>query len=45
MDETQIREKHDKELIELLNELRLGLNGAQVLFAFLLVAPFSSKWE
>jgi cobalamin synthase len=45
MDAQEIREKHDKELIELLNELRIGLNGAQVLFAFLLVAPFSSKWE
>jgi cobalamin synthase len=45
MDADEIREKHDRELIELLNELRIGLNGAQVLFAFLLVAPFSSKWE
>jgi uncharacterized protein DUF6328 len=45
IDEKEIREKHDKELIELLNELRIGLNGVQVLFAFLLIAPFSSKWE
>ena len=45
VDARALREKHDKELIELLNELRIGLNGAQVLFAFLLVAPFSSKWE
>ena len=43
--EQWLREKHDQELIELLNELRIGLNGAQVLFAFLLVAPFSSNWE
>jgi hypothetical protein len=31
----------DRELIELLNELRVTLPGVQVLFAFLLVAPFS----
>ena len=33
--------KHDRELIELLNELRVVLPGIQVLFAFLLVVPFS----
>ena len=31
----------DRELIELLNELRVTLPGVQVLYAFLLVAPFS----
>ena len=31
----------DRELIELLNELRVTLPGVQVLFAFLLIAPFS----
>lgn len=31
----------DRELIELLNELRLALPGVQVLFAFLLILPFS----
>jgi hypothetical protein len=31
----------NRELIELLNELRVTLPGVQVLFAFLLVAPFS----
>jgi hypothetical protein len=30
----------DRELIELLNELRVALPGVQVLFAFLLVVPF-----
>ena len=45
MDERALRKKHDKELIELLNELRVALPGAQVLFAFLLVAPFSSKFD
>jgi predicted membrane channel-forming protein YqfA (hemolysin III family) len=34
----------DRELIELLNELRVTLPGVQVLFAFLLVAPFSQSF-
>jgi len=45
MDEAQLRKKHDKELIELLNELRVALPGVQVLFAFLLVVPFSSRFD
>jgi amino acid transporter len=32
----------DRELIELLNELRVALPGVQVLFAFLLILPFSN---
>jgi hypothetical protein len=35
------KEKRDRELIELLNELRVALPGVQVLFAFLLTVPFS----
>lgn len=35
-------ERIDRELIELLNELRVALPGVQVLFAFLLTVPFSS---
>jgi len=31
----------NRELIELLNELRVALPGIQVLFAFLLIVPFS----
>jgi hypothetical protein len=34
-------EKIDRELIELLNELRVALPGVQVLFAFLLAVPFA----
>lgn len=33
--------KQDRELIELLNELRVALPGVQVLFAFLLAVPFA----
>jgi hypothetical protein len=42
-------ESHDqrvnRELIELLNELRVALPGVQTLFAFLLVVPFSNNWN
>ena len=33
-------ERINRELIELLNEIRVGLPGVQILFAFLLVVPF-----
>jgi uncharacterized protein DUF6328 len=35
----------DRELIELLNELRVALPGVQVLFAFLLAVPFARGWQ
>jgi hypothetical protein len=35
-------DRHNRELIELLNELRVALPGVQVLFAFLLILPFSN---
>ena len=38
------KERLDRELIELLNELRVALPGVQVLFAFLLTIPFSQKF-
>jgi len=34
------KERIDREVIELLNELRVTLPGVQVLFAFLLILPF-----
>jgi amino acid transporter len=37
--------KQDRELIELLNELRVALPGVQVMFAFLLAVPFSQGWK
>jgi Family of unknown function (DUF6328) len=37
--------RHDRELIELLNELRVVLPGVQVLFAFLLAVPFAQGWK
>ena len=34
------KERVDRELIELLNELRVALPGVQILFAFLLIVLF-----
>ena len=39
------KERHDRELIELLNEVRVALPGVQVLFAFLLAVPFANGWQ
>jgi hypothetical protein len=39
------KERVDRELIELLNGLRVVLPGVQVLLAFLLTVPFSSGFE
>jgi uncharacterized protein DUF6328 len=38
-------ERRDRELIELLNELRVALPGVQMLFGFLLALPFSVGFE
>jgi Family of unknown function (DUF6328) len=38
------KERRDRELMELLQELRVAIPGVQVLFAFLLVVPFSQRW-
>ena len=43
-DETE-KERVDRELIELLNELRVSLPGVQALFAFLLILPFQNGWQ
>ena len=44
MADQKSKEDLDRELIELLNELRVTLPGVQVLFAFLLIAPFSQRF-
>ncbi len=43
-DETPF-ERADRNLLELLNELRVALPGVQVLFAFLLVVPFNQGFD
>ena len=45
MAEETHEERINRELIELLNELRVALPGVQVLFAFLLAVPFSQRFE
>lgn len=42
-DETPL-ERADRNLVELLGELRVALPGVQVLFAFLLIVPFNARF-
>ena len=42
-DETE-RERLDRQLNQLLNELRVAMPGVQVLFAFLLAVPFQQRF-
>ncbi len=44
MPEESHEERVNRELIELLNELRVALPGVQVLFAFLLAVPFTQRF-
>ncbi len=44
-DEESRRQQLNRELLELLNELRVALAGVTVLFAFLLTLPFTSRFE
>jgi len=44
-DEETPQERANRELIELLNELRVALPGVQVLFAFLLAVPFQQQFH
>jgi cobalamin synthase len=37
-------DKRDRQMIELLNELRVALPGVQLLFGFLLTVPFSQRF-
>jgi len=38
------KERTNRQLVELLNELRVALPGAQFLFAFLLAVPFATRF-
>jgi cobalamin synthase len=44
-DRTIEEAKRDRQMIELLNELRVALPGVQIMFAFLLTVPFSMRFE
>jgi hypothetical protein len=37
-------ERHNRQLVELVNELRVALPGVQMLFGFLLAVPFSQRF-
>jgi hypothetical protein len=37
-------DKRDRQMIELLNELRVAMPGVQILFGFLLTVPFSARF-
>jgi hypothetical protein len=43
-DRTVDEQKRDRQMIELLNELRVALPGVQILFAFLLTVPFTQRF-
>ena len=43
--EESTQEKGHRQLMELLQELRVALPGVQVLFAFLLTVPFTQGWN
>ncbi|HEX8743937.1 MAG TPA: DUF6328 family protein [Thermoleophilaceae bacterium] len=42
--EHEENERLDRELMELVNELRVALTGVQILFAFLLTVPFTQRF-
>lgn len=39
------KQRRDRELIELLNELRLATPGVQLVFGFLLIVPFNARFD
>jgi hypothetical protein len=44
-DEQEVERKQDRQMIELLNELRVAMPGVQILFGFLLTVPFAQGFE
>ena len=44
-DGTYDEEQRDRQMLEMLNELRVALPGVQILLAFLLAVPFASGWQ
>ena len=41
----QTDDKQDRQMIELLNELRVAMPGVQILLGFLLTVPFAARFE
>jgi Family of unknown function (DUF6328) len=44
-DGDEAERKQDRQMIELLNELRVAMPGVQILFGFLLTVPFSQGFQ
>jgi hypothetical protein len=44
-DRSEETRKRDRQMIEILQELRIALPGVQILFAFLLTVPFAQGFE
>jgi len=44
-DKSANERKQDRQMLELLNELRVALPGVQILFAFMLTVPFSARFD
>jgi hypothetical protein len=44
-DRSKEERKRDRQMVELLNELRVALPGVQILFAFLLTVPFAQGFQ
>ena len=45
LDGIEHERRRDRQMIELLSELRVALPGVQILFAFLLTVPFSARYD
>ena len=41
----EARETRDRQLAEILQELRVAITGGQILFGFLLTVPFAQGWQ
>ena len=45
MSQHEYDDKQDRQMLELLNELRVAIPGVQILFAFMLTVPFSARFD
>ena len=44
-DGDEARELRDRQMMEVLQELRVAITGGQILFGFLLTVPFAQRWS
>ena len=44
-DGEEAREIRDRQVMEVLQELRVAITGGQILFGFLLTVPFAQRWS